>query len=573
MVKRFTIFILILPLFAYAQQLKYLEFKGHKYFKDQQIIKALGLKTPSWYQFYKDPRPKIDPKYSNALLQTLQNFYKSEGFYHASIEKNEDNRTISFQIDAKKPVIIKSIEANLSKEYKSLITMKKGERFKATTFVQIKQNIKKQLQKDGYCNALLDTKAYIDLDKNSADLKYKLQKNDICKFGKINLDIPKNINKKVILSRLNFKEGSDYSSRKIADAYSSISGLEAFNSIQIKPSQNTHTINLDIKLSPKNKRIREEIGVGYETNLGPKALFRWSQRNFQGDARKIEFNIKYSKKEKYLSNTLFWPAFMVLPFSNGYYLDLKNEFSFSKYIYNKFDEKKISNILHLQKDYYLFSIDGGLGFEKIYINKKGEVCNISDGHFFLLYPFIGLIIDTRDSKINPKNGIYLSSYIESGIKYLASDTTYTKFISEARVIKSWNALTMALKGKLGLINEFQKSLPESKLFFAGGAFSNRAYGYNRLGATDSKCEDMGGKTIIETSVEADYWFWEKFGVGLFYDSTMLNLKTFNFDTDFKSSIGTGIRYLTPIGPIKFDIGFDIKDHSQYALHFQVGQSF
>jgi len=572
-IKKVAILICLSPFFIYAASLKYLQFSGNKYFEEDQILEALGLETPSWYQFFKDKRVKIDPKYSNALLQTLKNFYKSEGFYEANIQKDEDNQTITFIIDAKKPVKVHSIEANLSSEYKRFINFKKGERFKATKFIKIKQNIKKQLLIDGYCNALLDTKAYIDLDKKTSDLKYHLQKNGLCKFGKIDLFIPKNIDKKVILSRLNFRSGSTYSSKKIKDAYSSISGLEAFNSIHIKQNQNTNTINLTIKLSPKSKRITEEIGVGYETDLGPKAIFNWSQRNFQGDARKISFNLKYSKKEKYISNTLFWPAFTTLPFTKDYYLDLKNEFSFSKYNYEKFDEKKISNILHLQKDYYLFSIDSGIGFEKIYINKKGEICNISDGHFFLLYPFINFILDTRDSKINPKNGIYISSYLESGIKYLRSDTTYMKFLSEARAIRSWDKLTVAIKGKLGLINEFQKSLPESKLFFAGGAFSNRAYGYNRLGATDSKCKDMGGKTMLDTSVEADYWVWDKFGFALFYDATMLNLQTSKFDTDFKSSIGTGIRYLSVIGPIKIDIGYDIKDSSQYAIHFQVGQSF
>jgi translocation and assembly module TamA len=141
------------------------------------------------------------------------------------------------------------------------------------------------------------------------------------------------------------------------------------------------------------------------------------------------------------------------------------------------------------------------------------------------------------------------------------------------VIKSLDRLTLAFKGKFGFISEFEKDLPESKRFFAGGAFSNRAYGYNRLGATDSSCDDMGGKTLVDTTVEADYWIYKKFGIAAFYDSTMVTEKSLDFQIDFNHALGAGIRYLTPIGPIKIDFGMDIENHDQYALHFQIGQSF
>lgn len=573
MIKKFWLIFLLLCSFSLAGDFKYLQFEGDKYFEDKKLYEVLGLKQPAWYEFYKDKRPKIDTKLIKPLLGVLKNFYKAQGFYFANISQKETSTTVIIHIDSNDPVIINKIDSNLDPKYQKLVTFKKGDRFVATTFIKIKKEIKNQLQIDGYCNAQLDTKAYIDLENKITDLKYDLVKNSICKFGEITLHIPKNISKKVIYSRLNFKKGSTYSIKKIKDAYSSISGLEAFNSIQIKPVTRSQRVDLDIKLSPKKKRIRQEIGLGYETNLGPKVIFRWSERNFQGDAKKVEVNFKYSKKEKFVSNTLFWPAFMENPFISGYYLDLKNQFSFSKFEYNKFNEKKISNILHLLKDYYLFSVDTGIGFEKIYINKTGEVCNISDGHFFLFYPFINLILDNRDSKINPKEGIYLSAYFESGFKFLSSDTTYTKFISEARFIKSFDRFTLALKGKFGVINEIEKKLPESKLLFGGGAFSNRAYGYNRLGATDSICEDMGGKTLIDTSMELNYWVWDKFALGLFYDSTMLTLKSFDFDTNFRHALGGGVRYLTPIGLIKFDVGFDIESKKQYAVHFQIGQSF
>ena len=146
-------------------------------------------------------------------------------------------------------------------------------------------------------------------------------------------------------------------------------------------------------------------------------------------------------------------------------------------------------------------------------------------------------------------------------------------MAEARLIQTHDQFTFAAKGKLGLIKEFQKSLPESKLFFAGGAFSNRAYGYNRLGARDSMCDEVGGKTLIDTTLEVSHPIYKNIDAALFYDATMISQKSFEFTIDFIHAVGTGFRYLTPIGPVKIDIGVNIEDKSQYALHFQIGQSF
>ncbi len=553
--------------------MKYLDCKGDGTFSESELYDALGLKQPSWYEFWKEKRPKINPKLTTSLQESLQNYYKSEGFYHARVLKKEDNNTVFFSVQKGVPSLIKEIKSDLESNYNSLISYKEGDRFNANTFIQIKKEIKKKLLEDGYCNYNFDAKARVDIEKNIVYIRYHLQKNRPCRFGKITIKIPDDISTKVVKSRLNFQEGSFYSSKLINESYSTISGLEAFDGVQISQKRKSDIIDINIDLKKKVKRIRQEIGIGYETNLGPKGIFRWEERNFKGNARKLSFDFKYSQKEKYIKNGYFSPAVFKVPYRDGYYLDLKNEFIYSEYEFENFNEVKYADYLHLLKDYYLFSVDMGLGVEKIRIAKKGDACNVSEGNFLLFFPFLNIIIDTRDSKINPKNGLYLSGYIESGLKYLASSTSYSKFIAEARFIKTVDNFTLAGKVKLGLINEFEKSLPESKLFFAGGAFSNRAYGYNRLGASDSMCDEVGAKTLIDTTLEASHSIYKNIDAALFYDATMISEKSFEFTIDFIHALGFGFRYLTPIGPVKLDFGMNVEDKDQYALHFQIGQSF
>ncbi len=159
------------------------------------------------------------------------------------------------------------------------------------------------------------------------------------------------------------------------------------------------------------------------------------------------------------------------------------------------------------------------------------------------------------------------------MKQILSTASYAKLFQESRWIHTFGRTTLALKAKLGLVNELESRLPESKLFYAGGAYSNRGFGFNRLGASDAVCEGVGGRTIIDTTIELAHPLFHKFSGALFLDSTMISSNSLTFSDDFRHSVGIGLRYSTPVGPIKLDLGFNLEESDQYALHFLIGQSF
>jgi outer membrane protein assembly factor BamA len=568
-----VLLLFLLPIVIYAKADIKVYFKGNKTLSSKYLYENLDLVIKkSWFEFYKDGTPKIDKVIIKPLKESLIKLYKSEGFFKVKVNTKLSNKKMVFMIDENTPIKIRDINSSKTSDIRNFLKFKVGDRFIIKKFISIRESLKRELKSRGYCNYDLKTKAYIDLKKYYVDLVYKLKKNKKCKFGKIDIKSPKDIRAKVILSRLFYKSGDDYSSKKILKSYENVLGLDIFDTIDIKENIDGDRIDTDIKVTKKRVLIRREIGIGYETQYGAKTFFHWEQRNFKGEARKLAFDFKYSNKEQYIKNTFFNPAFIKLPVLNRYF-DLKNEFSYSKTKYDRFDEKKFSDIFHLQKNMGEYALDMGIDFENIDVKKKGDYCSINDGHFVLLSPFIRAIIDKRDSKIDPKNGIYLSAYWENGLTYLASSTSYSKLFLEARAIKTINDFTIAVKGKVGVIKELEKSLPESKLFFAGGSFSNRAYGYNRLGAYDGGCDDLGGKSVVDNSLEISHPITQKISMALFWDATMLSMKEDYFDLDFIHSYGIGLRYNTIIGPIKLDYGVNAKDSSIYAIHFQIGQSF
>ena len=570
---KIVLLLLLLPLLLYPKTtFKYVEISGNKILKKSYIYENLGLTLPPWYQFWKEKKAKVNPKIIPSLQESLENLYRAEGFYHTRIEKVEDNRSVLFKIKEGPYVKVRHIEIESDYPIKDLITFKKGERFRANKFVEIKKAIKELMLMKGYCSYDLDTKAYVDIKKDIVDLRYRLKTNVPCFFGLINIHPPKGISKKVVLSRILFRSGDPYSLDKVNKTYSTLSGLEAFDGIQLQTRKKDNRIDTDITLYPKQKPTRREIGLGYETNYGFKAFLHWNRKNFKGDAKKLSFDLKYSQKERLFKNGFFWPALVKVP-GYDYYLDFKNSFSYSRITYENFSEEKIADKIHLLTDHDWFSVDTGLGLEYIKIRKFKDICNISEGDFLLFYPFGKLIFDFRDSKIDPKKGFYFSQSIEGGLQKIISEISYAKGIAEGRAIYTWEHFTAAAKSRIGVLKEFAGKLPESKLFYAGGAYSNRAYGYNRLGAFDAGCGDIGGRTLIDNTLEVSHPLYKKIDMALFWDSTMISSDTLNFNLDFKNSVGTGIRYNTMIGPVKFDIGFSLEDKSQYAIHFQIGQSY
>ncbi|RUM64507.1 MAG: hypothetical protein DSZ05_07460 [Sulfurospirillum sp.] len=573
MKQKLVLILLLFPLLLAAEtDFVFVEISGNKTFSKSEIYENIGLELPAWYEFWKPKKASVNPKIINSLQESLSNFYISEGFYHVKINKQEDNRSVRFIVHEGKPVIVRYIKIQSDYPIENLIELHKGERFRTSAFVQSKKAIREKMLKEGYCNFDLDAKAYVDIKKNIADLYFKLKHRMPCFFGLIKIHPPEGISQKVIRSRLLFHKNERYSIDKIKKTYSTLSGLEAFDGIQLTTRKKQSRIDTDIKLYPKQKPTRREVGIGYETNYGFKAFVHWNRKNFKGDARKLSFDLKYSQKEKLIQNGFYWPALLKIP-GFDYYLDFKNEFSYSKLTYDNFEEKKLADKVHLLTDQDWFSLDLGAGLEHIKIRKFKDVCNISAGNFFLFYPYAEVIFDLRDEKINPKNGIYLSAYLEGGIRYLLSEVSYAKGIAEARAIYTYAHFTLAAKSRFGLLQEIDNKLPESKLFYAGGAFSNRAYSFNELGAFDAACGNVGGRTLLDNSVEISHPLYKKLDIALFWDSTMISQKTLNFNLDFKNGIGAGLRYNTPIGPVKFDIGFDPADTEQYAIHLQIGQSY
>ena len=111
-------------------------------------------------------------------------------------------------------------------------------------------------------------------------------------------------------------------------------------------------------------------------------------------------------------------------------------------------------------------------------------------------------------------------------------------------------------------------LPVSYRFFAGGTETIRGYEYKDLGPIDNEGEVIGGKILTVLSAEYEQFINESWGIAAFIDSG--NAYNPN-NISIKSGAGLGVRWVSPIGPIRLDFAVPLNDSdSSFQIHFAAG---
>jgi len=548
-------------------------FEGNRVVDTADLEEVVGVEKAPFYAFWQDNRPKVNSVLRKKLVETFKLFYKNEGFYEANITNKFASNGIKIFIEENRPIIITEIKIKSDLDISEELTLVKNSRFRAKDFTQTKHNLKRLLLSKGYCSPTLVTKAYLDLENYSASIEIKLEKRGLCHFGEITIETNSStMSNDIILSRLHFKKGDVFDVSKIQESYESLYSLESFDQLNLDYSLNFFR-EKPVKINYKEieKNIHTRMGLGYATDLKFRTKLYTEYKNFHGNGKKILLDGLFSNKQKIVESRFFVPYIFAF---GDYYVDFQNSVGYEEEDgIHHFNERVLYDRLYLSHKSSEWYNSLGMGFERI----KTLNSETSNEVSFLIYPFMRLVYDKRDSKLNPKEGLYFAHEMEYGLPYSKDSTTYIKYLDELHLIYSLNNITFSTVGRIGAIEVFNNNIPKSKKFFAGGAFSNRAYGYDRIGITQSTTEDLniGGFTMANLSVEANFPIYKSFGGAIFSDNTMIsdNQGIWEFSNKVITSVGIGFRYATPIGPFKIDMGVNIHNRDERAVHFQVGQSF
>lgn len=205
--------------------------------------------------------------------------------------------------------------------------------------------------------------------------------------------------------------------------------------------------------------------------------------------------------------------------------------------------------------------------------------------------------DKRDDSLNPHRGFFTTASVEYAFRFISANARFLKeFTQTSWYLPVSERSTFAMSGRVGLIQDLgagsmtdpvtgalipTSGVPLSERFTAGGDTSNRAYPLDLLGTAcptqaqiDAGCRPtlidildpnrghtmapIGGRALFIANAEYRFPIAGAFGGQLFADAGNTFADTKIQFSDLKYGIGTGLRYLSPVGPIRFDFGYKLK---------------
>ena len=543
-----------------------LYFIGNHHVKSDKLYTALGIKNPPFYLFWKK-KSFIDTKTLPLIKSKLIDFYKLEGFYHCKVKDSIKNRSIILYIKEGRPIIIKTISVISKQNIKKFIPFKIGSIFSAKKFEKSKKEIKRYYNDKGYCLVDLTAKAWIDIVRNEAYLTYEIKPNSICKFGNTKIDTPKDIDKNILKSFLDFKKGDKYSLQKINNTYKNLYAREGISSVIIKPiKKDNAVVDIKIKVEENKKPLYLQTGVGINSDEGVEAIFGIKDRNFKGDLKTLGLFAKYTDLEKSTSINFDMPLYHKKIFGA--------QSKYSIEIYPGFKEKKFLQTLFLKYRNRPNILQGDIIIDTSKIYDSNDLQAYKEGNFLLTSVKLSYIKDTRDNILEPTKGYFAKGTLLGSLKSSISDASYYKYEVEGGYILPFLPYIAAFKLHYGSLHKITGDIPASYRFYAGGMDSNRAYTYRDLGPKDRDGNPAGVDSVFEMTVEYRFPIKGKFGGVIFSDNSYISQKSTPDFSKCYNSLGFGLRYKTPIGALAFDMGFDVSHPSrQHAFHFRIGEQF
>ena len=189
--------------------------------------------------------------------------------------------------------------------------------------------------------------------------------------------------------------------------------------------------------------------------------------------------------------------------------------------------------------------------------------------------------DERDSPVLPSEGFAISLEPRFTSRGIGSDANYYSLGARAGYLHPFFSSPFSIAEHMRVASAWTfngtRDIPITQRYYLGGRQSIRGFRENSLGPRGTDGSVIGGDILLQNNFEFRYRLQETLSTHLFFDTGNVFLRSQSLDiNDLRSSVGIGARYLSPIGPIGFDLGHPLDEREgepSVRLHFSIGSTF
>ncbi len=360
-----------------------------------------------------------------------------------------------------------------------------------------------------------------------------------------------------------FREGEVFSYEQIAQTQRNLTLADRFTDVRIETDREQardNRVPVVIKLRPGPEK-QLKIGAGYGTDTGPRFSANYRDKNIIDAGHYWDAGINVSKVLQGLALGYTIPGRDMRTFT-ALGVNLKRDNP------DTYDTKELSlELQHVRP--YIFDKSGAVFVQLL---REDSDAGAARTNTFSLMPGFRIFDRRYDHPTRPTRGFSYLAEVKGTHQRLGSYTGFIQGTLDASGLYTLgDGFCLLGRFKIGATgqNEDARDLPIALRYFAGGDNSVRGYAYQSLGTKDDRGEVVGGKHTLVGSAEVEKSLGKNWGVAAFYDAG----NAFNSfrDTELAQGAGLGVRYYTPVGPVKIDLARQIgTPEPSFRLHLGFG---
>ena len=449
-----------------------------------------------------------------------------------------------------------------------------------TAILSAVESIPPRLHNAGYPDAkVASTRYMLDRGRKILDAEIVVDPGPAAVMGEAVISGTKAVDTEYLQKLVPWRKGEFWDSEKLADYRQELQRTGLFRSVNVQPAPVASAekkdggswIELPALVDVKDARFRTvSASARYSTDIGMGVQGEWQHRNLFGAGEKLTLKAPFAQDKRGL------------------------QADFEKPCFGHKDQKLLAGTSYLEEETDAYDTKAGnayVGLERRLSDtwwasvklfaESGTVTRESEEKYHYESVIFNVRRDTRNSMLNPVTGTFLqmeaapvSGYYEGNFTGLMGRVTASAYY--APFDSDWLVLAGRISAGTFWGTELN-NIPPSLRFYCGGGGSVRGYSYQAIGPKDRWGDPLGGRSYQEVNLEARFRVTKDIGIVPFLDGGMVYDEDYpEFFKDMQWGAGLGLRYFTPIGPIRFDVAVPLEkkeDDRGYQIYISIGQAF